>query len=162
MLIGICCGQLFLRFCMLFLTNIIKALFLTVSGLIAMVVGAMWYGPLFGKLWMQGMGWDPNNQALMAEKKKSASRAYAQMFVLVLVQAYVLAHVLWAYSVALPEVIGVSAGLQSAFWLWLGFILPIKYGDKLWGGKAFKYVAIDLGYYLVVLAVMGIVLSLWR
>lgn len=133
-----------------------------VSGVIAMILGGLWYGPLFGKMWMQGMGWDPNNQALMAEKKKASGLHYAQMFVLALIQAFVLAHVLWAFSVADPTYVGAWAGIFGGFWIWLGFVLPIKYGDKLWGGKAFKYVAIDLGYYLVVLAVMGIVLSLWR
>ncbi len=132
-----------------------------VSAIVAMALGALWYGPLFGKIWIVGMGWDPNNQELMAKMKKSAGPAYAQMFVGVLLTAYVMAHVIWAYSIALPNVTGVSAGLQSGFWLWLGFVLPLKYGDKLWGGKGFKYVAIDLGYQLVLYLLMGIIIAVW-
>ena len=49
------------------------------SGVAAMVVGGIWYGPLFGKMWMQGMGWDPNNKELMDKMKKSMGVAYAQM-----------------------------------------------------------------------------------
>ena len=133
-----------------------------VGGVVAMIVGGLWYGPLFGKAWMRGMGWDPDDAEQMARVKKAAGPAYFQMFILALVQTYVLAHIIWAYGLALPTVTGVSASLQSGFWIWLGFVLPIKYGDKLWGGKQFKYVAVDLGYYLVLLCVLGVILSVWQ
>ena len=132
-----------------------------VGGVVAMIVGGLWYGPLFGKAWMRGMGWDPNNAELMEKMKKKAGPAYLQMFILALVQAYVLAHGIWAFGIAMPDVTGVSAGLQSGFWIWLGFVLPIKYGDKLWGGKQFKYVAVDLAYYLVILLITGVIISVW-
>ncbi|MEK7582906.1 MAG: DUF1761 domain-containing protein [Patescibacteria group bacterium] len=140
----------------------INYLAVLVAGIAAMVVGGLWYGPLFGKLWMQGMGWDPNDQARMAEAKKGMAAAYVQMFVFSLVQAFVLAHVLWAFRTASPDLIGAWAGIQGGFWVWLGFVLPLKYGDKLWGGKKFKFVAVDLAYYLVLLCVMGIILSVWK
>ncbi len=127
-----------------------------------MVVGGIWYGPLFGKKWMEGMGWDPNNAELMAQKKKAAMPAYAQQFIGVLLQAYVLANILWAYSIAMPGQSAMSAGLQAGFFIWLGFVLPVKYSDKLWSGKKFKYVAIDLAYYLVNLLIMGVILASWR
>lgn len=126
----------------------INYLAVLVCGVVAMVLGGVWYGPLFGKKWMEGMGWDSNNQALMAEKKKAAGPAYAQMFVLALVQAYVLARL--------------APSIQGGLWLWLGLILPVKYGDKLWGGKKMQYVGIDLAYYLVLLCVMGLILSVWK
>jgi hypothetical protein len=140
----------------------INYLAVLVAAIASMVVGYVWYGPLFGKLWMEGMGWDPNNQEMMAKMKKSAGPGYAQQFVGSLLTAYVLAHMLWAYSAAIPGMTGISAGLQGAFWVWLGFYLPVKWGDKIWGGKKLKYVSIDLGNYLVVLLVMGIILSLWK
>ena len=128
----------------------------------SMIVGAVWYGPLFGKLWIIGMGWDPQDAAKMAAMKQSAGPKYAQQFVGSLLMAFVLAHVLWAFRVALPEMAGVAAALMGGFWMWLGFILPVKYGDMLWGGKQFKYLSIDLGNYLVTLLVMGLILTLWR
>lgn len=132
-----------------------------VAGIAAMILGGIWYGPLFGKMWMKGMGWDPSDKEKMAKMKKGMAAGYAQMFIGALLTAYVLAHVLWAYSVALPDTTGMAAGLQCGFWIWLGFILPVKYGDKLWGGKKFNYVAIDLGYYLVLLLVMGMIIAGW-
>ncbi|MCR4280574.1 MAG: DUF1761 domain-containing protein, partial [Candidatus Komeilibacteria bacterium] len=90
-----------------------------------------------------------------------AGPAYIQQFIGALLMAYVLAHILWAYSLATPEISGWWAGVQGAFWIWLGFILPVKYGDKLWGDKKLKFVSIDLGYYLILLIIMGIIISVW-
>lgn len=132
-----------------------------IAGLLSMVLGGIWYGPLFGTMWVRGMGWDPNDKKQMEKMKASAGPAYAQQLVGALLMAFVFAHVLWAFRVAAPMP-PFAAGIQGAFWMWLGFVLPVKYGDKLWGGKAFKYVAVDLGYYLVLLIAMGLVLSFWR
>jgi hypothetical protein len=133
-----------------------------VSGVAAMVIGSLWYGPLFGKLWMKGMGWDPSDKELMVKMMKASGLSYLQMFIGVLIMAFVFAHVLWAFAIASPDVEGVSAGLQGGLWMWLGLVVPVKYADKLWMRKPFKYVSIDLGYYLVVLLIMGVILSCWK
>lgn len=134
-----------------------------VSGIIAMIIGAIWYGPLFGKMWMQGRGLNPHDAALMEKMKKAAGPAYFQMFIGALLMAFVFAHVLWAFGASLTDKLTpVSAGLQGGFYMWLGFILPVKYGDKLWNNKAFKYVAIDITYWLILLLVNGIVLASWK
>ncbi len=133
-----------------------------VAGIAAMIVGGIWYGPLFGKMWMHGMGFDPHDKALMDKMKKQSGASYPQMFIGALLMAFVLAHVLWAFGKAMGPMDPVMAGAQGGLWTWLGFILPVKYGDKLWQGKKFKYVAIDLGYWLVNLLVMAIIISTWR
>lgn len=134
-----------------------------VAGVASMIIGGLWYGPLFGEAWMRGQGLDPNDKERMEKMKKSAGPAYFQMFIGSLIQMYVFAHVLWAFDAAMTETMGaVSAGLWGGFWMWLGFILPVKYGDKLWNNKKFNYVVIDLGYYLVLLLIAGVILSSWK
>lgn len=128
-----------------------------------MVIGYAWYGPLFGKTFMEGMGWNPNDMEAVKARMANTNMplTYLQTFIGALLMAYVLAHVLWAYSIALPTTEGISAGLQGGFWLWLGIVAPVIWGKRLWEQKAFKYVAVDLGYYLIVLLVGGVILSLW-
>ena len=133
-----------------------------VCAIVSMVIGALWYGPFFGKVWTAGMGWDPKNKEEMEKMKKSAAGSYAQMFVLALITAYVLANVEWAFHAAMPSFQGILLGLQTGFYTWLGYFLPVKYGDKLWGGKKFKYVSVDLGYYLVNLLIVGSILAIWK
>lgn len=139
----------------------INYLAVLVSAIGFMVIGSLWYGPLFGNLWMQGMGWDPNNAASKEKMKKSAPQAYFQMFIGAILTCFVFAHVLWAFGVASPETNSALGGVQGAFWMWLGFIAPLLYGKKLWEQKAVKYLAVDLGYYLVVLLIAGVILKLW-
>jgi hypothetical protein len=137
----------------------INYLAVLVAGIANMVVGYIWYGPLFGKMWMEGRGMDPNNRGGMGQGQSMAG-LYIQQFIAALIMAYVFAHVFTGMNIALDRAIDLWAGIQTGFFLWLGFALPIKYADSLWSAKKFKYVAIDLGYWLVVLVVMGIVLSL--
>jgi hypothetical protein len=48
-----------------------------VSGLATMAVGFLWYSPLlFAKPWVVLMGYDPNDQAKMAEMRKGAGLSY--------------------------------------------------------------------------------------
>ncbi len=123
-------------------------------GVVSMVLGGLWYGPLFGKSWMREMGFDKMSpEALEAMKKKAMRTAYPQQFLGALLMAYVFAHVLFMF-----ETDTVTLGLQGAFWMWLGFIVPVKYGEKLWGGKSCKLFGIDALYYLVLLALFAVVL----
>lgn len=140
----------------------INWLAILVSVLASMALGGIWYGPLFGKVWMRGLGIDPKNTEQVNKMKKGAGLAYAQQFLGSLLAVYVLAHILWAFGVALPDTTGWQAGVMGGFWCWLGFVLPVKYGDKLWGGKSLKFVSVDLSYYLVNLVVAGIILSVWK
>src|SRR5688500_1899038 len=80
----------------------------------SMFVGSIWYAkPVFGKKWMSLVG-------MTDEKaKKGAAPALLTAFILSLLTAYVLAHVMqlskdfYGYS-------DVVTGLCTALWLWLG------------------------------------------
>lgn len=127
-------------------------------GVASMVLGFLWYGPLFGKPWMQMMGIDPNNQALMEQMKKGAQKSYGLMFLGSLVMAYIFAHFL-VYASDYTNTVGVSAGLSVGFWAWLGFIAPVTLGSILWEGKSWKLWILNNGYNLLQLLVFGLILS---
>ncbi|MCI0707519.1 MAG: DUF1761 domain-containing protein [Ignavibacteriae bacterium] len=131
-------------------------------GIAAMVLGGVWYGPLFGKAWAKEMGWGNLTPEQEAAMKKSAATAYPQQFVGALLTAFVLAHTTAAFITAMNEEPSVSLGLKGAFWNWLGFMVPVIYGDKLWGGKSLKLFFINAFYQLVNLSVMAIILVSWR
>jgi hypothetical protein len=126
-----------------------------VCGVASMIFGFLWYGPLFSKPWMKEMGWDPNDTQRMEQMKKAASTAYPQAFVGALLMAYVFAHILEAFG---SDSVGIA--MQGALWTWLGLVVPVKYSDKLWGGKSFTLFFIDTGYYLVQLLVFAVILQL--
>jgi hypothetical protein len=132
-------------------------------GVAYMIVGFLWYGPLFGKTFMEGMGWNPSDSEAMKARMSQTNMplVYLQSFIGAMIMAYVLAHVIIGMNMALDRSADFMTGLSSGFWVWLGFVLPVVWGKRLWEQKAFKYVAVDLGYYLVVLMIAGVILSLW-
>ncbi len=124
------------------------------SGVAAMVVGFLWYGPmLFAKPWMKLMG---HTEKTM--EKAGMGKMYGISFVLTLVMAYVLSHVM-TFSESYFHYPRLMTGLTSAFWMWIGFVMPVQATDVLFGGKNWKLFAINTGYQFVSLLAMGVVLG---
>ncbi len=144
----------------------INYLAVLVSAVASMIIGALWYGPLFGKQWIALMSW--TNEQMETMKAKGGAmeanggmkKAYSIMFIGSLVMAWVLAHALIFASTYLGTS-GASSGLMGAFFNWLGFVGPVTLTPVLWEGKSWKLWLLNNGYYLVTLSVMGIILSLW-
>ncbi len=81
---------------------------------------------------------------------------YSLGFLSQFVMATVLAHIS-----GFVLVIYVSEALQLAFWLWLGFLATTMLGTVLWEMKSPKFYAINAGYWLVVLMLMSVILTVW-
>ncbi|HYC79596.1 MAG TPA: DUF1761 domain-containing protein [Candidatus Binatia bacterium] len=133
-----------------------------VCGVAAMITGFLWYGPLFSKAWAKEMGWGELTPEQTAKMQAAAKTAYPQQFVGALLMAYVFAHVVFAFNAAIdgPESLGMN--LQGALWSWLGFIAPVLWSQRLWGGKSIKLFWIDSLYYLLNLGVFAVIFSLWK
>ncbi len=133
-----------------------------VAAIANMVLGFLWYGPVFGKTWMRLMGWGPDRMAQMGEAgKKAAHRGYMFATIASLVTAYILSHMI-SYSENFNNVEGLSVGLQTGFWLWLGFVAPVTLGSVLWEGKSWKLWCFNNGYNLAQLLLMGSILATWK
>jgi hypothetical protein len=132
------------------------------SAIASIVIGTIWYGPLFGKLWMEGMGWDPNDTARREQGKKMMWKLYLGQIIASLFTAFVFAHVVSAFMVAAPMDNMILFGVEAGFWMWLGFALPLQYGVSMWSGKKVKYILVDVGCTLVTYIAIGVILSVWR
>lgn len=127
----------------------------------AMFIGFLWYGPLFGAMWTELMGWSKSDiEKMKKEKGAEINKMYTMQFVGSLAMAFVLAHAL-VFAKAYLGSSGVSAGLQTGFWNWFGFIAPVTMGSVFWEGKSMKLWALNNSNHLVTLLVMGVILSLW-
>ncbi len=78
--------------------------------------------------------------------------------VLVLFQAYVLAHYIqgWQYA----------SGVENALWIWAAFVMPTVAGCSMWTNDSRKMVwarfLIQAGYQLVLFVMFGLILSMWK
>ncbi|MEJ0021989.1 MAG: DUF1761 domain-containing protein [Candidatus Doudnabacteria bacterium] len=124
-----------------------------VSAVASMIIGSIWFGPLFGKMYMSAVGmdkWSPEKQAAM---KKSMMMTYVWQFIASVVMFYVFAR----FVVGLNQ-LTVSGSVMTAFWVWIGFIVPQKLGDSLWGGKMTLF-WLGIGGSAVTLLATGLVIG---
>jgi hypothetical protein len=121
----------------------------------AVVIGFMWYGPLFGKPWMKEM------KMSMPDKAPNMTQPIVLSLIGAFFMAYALNHGL-VFGNAYLNMSGVVAGMQGAFWYWLGFIVPPMLSFVAWEGKSWKLFFIQAGYWLALLLVMAAILMGWQ
>lgn len=127
-----------------------------VAALASMVIGSLWYGFLFGKKFEAIMGFDKLTPEQQNAAKKGMSKSYVTQLIASLVMFYVFA--------VLASKLGantVAEGLNVAFWTWIGFIVPVKLGDAIWGGKMPLF-WLSIGNFLLTLLVAGAIIGGWQ
>jgi len=108
------------------------------------------------------MGWDVSNKLQMDAMKKAAGPAYAQQFMGTLLMATALSTVIWSFSIAAPFLQDWQRALLTGTTLWCGVILPVKYGEHLWGKRPLSVFCIDAGYYFLAVNILSFILTLWK
>ena len=125
-----------------------------VAAVAGMVIGFLWFGPLFGKQYMALMNFD--KKKMQEAKKKGMGKTYALAYLTSLVMAYVL-----AYFVSYAGAKTIADGAALGFLVWIGFFATTQLGMVLWEGKPVKLYVITTLHYLVTLAVMAAILAVW-
>lgn len=128
------------------------------AAVVSMITGYVWYGPLFGKAWMKEVGL---SKADMDKRDKTIGMRMGTLFVGSILMAWVFNHAL-IFAIDYLGIGGVNGALMGAFFNWLGFIMPVTLGMKLMEDRSWKLWTIQNGYYLVTLALMGVVLVMWK
>lgn len=127
------------------------------GGVAAMIVGFLWYGPLFGKKWLSVMHVSPEDLERRQAMQKTAGPLYAIQFLLTLLQVYILAHFVQAW--------GEGSGIETAVWLWLGFVMPTLAASAMWNNletrQKWTLFGLTAGYQLVIFVLFGYLLQVW-
>lgn len=122
-----------------------------VSALAYWMLGALWFGVLFGPRWMA-------LENLTVEQGKSMNSALPYIITLVLdvLMAYVLAQICEWRKVN-TAISGASLGVL----LWIGIVAPITYTTNMYELRPKMLFAINEFYPLVGLWMMGMILGAW-
>jgi len=127
-----------------------------VATLVYFILGGLWYSPLlFANKFMQLMNWTP--EQLRQMESQSHGKELAIAFVMSFLLVYILAHFV-QYTKATTAI----GGIQTAFWLWLGFIVTTQVPSVLFEGRSFGIFLIHIGYQLVGCVLAGAILAVWR
>ncbi len=123
-----------------------------------MIIGGIWYGPLFGKTQRQMMGGDTMTSEQHEAMKKAMGKMYALQFLLSLITAIVLDY----FIMGTPVIVGVAVSVI----IWFGFILTTIGGSALWSGKpkawAWKMFFISSGAQLITFVVYALIITAFK
>ncbi len=130
-----------------------------ISTVIMFGIGAVWHGPIFGKLWMRiHHGTDTFNDTEMKKAMKGMWKSMLIEFIAGLLMVIGLACIIRA----IPQ----YSGIQTAFMIWLSFVLTTMTSTVIWGNDAKKWmctkVAISSIGRLIGLVIAAYILSMWR
>jgi hypothetical protein len=121
--------------------------------LAAMVVGWMWYGPLFGKQWMK----------LVGLKKKDVDQGswwpMVAMIGLALAQAVILAHFIAYAANFYLDFDGWAVGVLTGLWAFAGFVAPVLISNTMFAKGSTELLKINLGNQFITLLLMGAILG---
>lgn len=131
----------------------INFLAVIVAAFSAFFVGWIWYGPLFGKKWMELNGFTKEN---MSEKKWLPMPVIMGVnYVATLLAAFSLAMFL---GVEADAIFGIFAGLMIAvFW-----IATSRLNDVLYEQKPMGLFWINVGYNVAIYVIMGAIIGAWH
>lgn len=120
--------------------------------LVNVVVGSLWYSPMgFGKKWSKLSGVD-----IMKLPENESTRAIVYVALSAVVQAVVLAVVLNAIGVS-----SAAEGLVASFVVWLGMVAATTIGTTFYSRRGWSFWWLNASYFLVVMAVNGLILGAW-
>jgi hypothetical protein len=136
------------------MTPVINGWAIVISIVVSVVLGFLWYGPLFGKKWMA------LNGMTMPDPKPGFSTMIKPMLIS-FVGAFFMSYVL-SIAISIGQTLGqtgIACALAIAVTNWLGFIVPIHFNSAGWEGKPWTLFFINTGYWLVYLLVIAAVIE---
>ena len=133
----------------------IKYLAVLVAAIVHWLLGGLWYGVLFKNKFMELIAWSPEKLQQMANQSEVKSLGIA--FFMSLVFCYILAH-----FVQYTKATTAAGGAQTAFWLWLGFIVTTNIATVLFEDRPLGLYFINMGYYFVASVIAGMILAAWH
>jgi hypothetical protein len=132
----------------------VNFLAILVSGAASLVLGFIWYGPLFGKAWARYTGW--TEEKVKALPASRMALTYGLTFVAALVSAYVLSVLSEALGAS-----GITDGLLLGLLVGIGFAGMAFATTHLFEHKPLGLWLIVAGYEILYLAVAGIIVTVW-
>jgi hypothetical protein len=121
------------------------------AAITAFVIGGAWYGPLFGKAWMEENRLTPEVVAA-----GNPAKIYGLSFIFTLVMAYNLGFFLGDPS------LGTRMTTFYGFATGFGWIAMALFVVGLFERRSMKLMLINGGYMTVTLTIMGLIIGAWR
>ena len=125
-----------------------------VAGIVPMIVGMLWYGPLFGKRWLALM----EMSAEEVQEGFNPLKTYGVSLLLAMITAYILAQLL-------ADIAGdggsAMVGVHVALMALIGFVLPAAHQSVTFERRKAGLAWLNIAYNGVALIGQAVVISVW-
>jgi len=128
---------------------------MVVAALSTFAVGFVWYGMLFKNQWIAATGMTEEKQ-----KQGNMPLIFGLSLVFAFIAAFFLYNFVWHHEQA--EFHTFKHGAFHGVTLSLVVVLPTLGTNALYEQKSWKYILINVGYWMVSFAIMGGILNIWR
>lgn len=134
----------------------INYIVIIIASLVSVGLGFLWYSPfVFGPLWLKTKGW--TDEHMKAKKHgQSMVSVHSALVLSALVSAFILSALF--NSLVVTSFWGI---LFVGFYVWLGFMVPVKLADYLFGGDSFTFFLISVGHQLLSTLVMALIIGIF-
>lgn len=126
------------------------------ASLVGFLIGFIWYGPLFGKKWMELVG-------MTEEEVQSGNmkKTFGFTFIFQLVMAFCMA----MFFFGDPEAASMMNAANGSFYGFLtgfGWVSMVLAVNALYEQKSWSYIFLNGGYWIIVYTLMGLILGSWH
>lgn len=120
-----------------------------VAAISTFLVGGIWYGPIFGPAWMSEFGYSEEDL-----KNRSIPRTFGLSLLLAFFAAFILEMFIGAEA-------GLMFGMMAGFLAGIGWVASFLGILYLFEMRSIKAFAINGGYCVISLTLMGLILGVW-
>lgn len=126
-----------------------------VAAVIHFIIGGLWYGLIFGNTFIKITGWTP------AQLEQIAAQSHWTQYLIAFLTSLTLVYIL-AHFVQYTGAKGAAGGMQTAFWLWLGFVATTQLATVIFEQRKLGLYLLNVGYHLVAGLICGALLAAWK
>lgn len=137
----------------------INWLAVVVAALAFFALGALWYGPLFGKAWQKGAGLSDEDI-----KGGNMGKTFGAAFFFALMISVGMALFFFGFAAEPGCEVEMTAGTGAMYGAMTGifFLFPSIGMNYTFAQKSMSYILIDSGYHILAYVVVGVILGAWQ
>jgi hypothetical protein len=124
-----------------------------VAAVVHFIIGGLWYGLIFANTFVEIVG--------RAQLEQMAAQSHWSQYIVAFVTSLVLVYIL-AHFIQYTGAKTVAGGMQTAFWLWLGFVVTTQLPTVIFEQRKLGLYFLSIGYQLVACLICGVILTVWR
>ena len=120
-------------------------------------LGAIWYGPIFGKAWQKGVGLSDDEM-----KDANMGKLFGSAFIFALIISVGMAIFFFGFGTDPDNPMTLSMGAMYGLMTGVFFLFPSISMNYLFARKSAALMLIDSGYHIVAYTVVGLILGAWQ